>query len=140
MRKKTRTVLALPGGLLLGGWLLAWPGPGLVAAQGAAQEPPPGFELGGDPTAGSKTYKVYCKKCHGKRGNGKGLMAKDLNPKPRDFTDKTRMEKRSDWQIFLGIKEGGPAVGLSDQMTGWKDTLTEQEMRDVAAYIRQFAE
>jgi mono/diheme cytochrome c family protein len=110
-----------------------------VAAHGGAEEPPPGFELGGDPTAGRKIYKQYCKKCHGKKGNGTGLMAKDLNPKPADFTDKVRMEKRSDWQLFLGIKAGGPAVGLSEQMTGWKDTLTEQEMRDVAAYIRQFA-
>ncbi len=136
MRKK-RIVFGLPSGLLLGGSLLL---PlSLVAAQGAAQPPPGGFELGGDPTAGGKVYKQYCKKCHGAKGNGEGLMAKDLNPKPRDFTDQARMGKRSDWQVFLGIKEGGPAVGLSEQMTGWKDTLNEQEMRDVAAYIRQFA-
>jgi len=133
-----RIAFGLSIALLFGGWLLPLGGSGLVAAHGAAQEPPPGFDLGGDPTAGRKIYKMYCKKCHGKRGNGKGLMAKDLNPKPRDFTDKAQMEKRSDWQLFLGIKEGGPAVGLSEQMTAWKDSLTEQEMRDVAVYIRQF--
>ncbi len=134
-----RILFALPGALLLGGWLLPLGGPGLVAHAAAEEAPPAGFELGGDPAAGRRTYKTYCKKCHGKRGNGKGLMAKDLDPKPRDFTDKARMEKRSDWQIFQGIKEGGPAVGLSEEMTSWKDSLTEQEMRDVASYIRQFS-
>jgi len=136
---KKPILFALPAALLLAGWLAPWGGPGLVAAHAAAQEPPPGFELGGDPTAGRKVYKMYCKKCHGKKGNGKGLMAKDLDPKPRDFTDKAHMAKRSDWQIFLGIKEGGAAVGLSEEMTAWKDSLTEQEMRDVASYIRQFS-
>ncbi len=139
MRKKP-ILFALPTALLLGGWILPLGGSGIAAARSAPQEPPPGFELGGDPTAGRKIYKMYCKKCHGKKGNGKGLMAKDLNPKPRDFTDKAQMEKRSDWQIFLGIKDGGPAVGLSEQMTAWKDALTEQEMRDVAVYIRRFTE
>ena len=137
MRK--RTVLALPSALLFGGWLLSLGVSIVVAAPAAAQGPPPGFRLGGDPTEGGRVYKQYCKKCHGTKGDGQGLMAKDLNPKPRDFTDTARMEKRSDWQIFLGIKEGGPAVGLSEQMTGWKDTLSEQEMRDVAAFIRRFA-
>lgn len=111
----------------------------VVGGLAAAQEAPAGFELGGDARAGRVIFKQYCQKCHGKQGNGQGLMAKDLDPKPRDFTDGERMAKRTDWQIFLGIKEGGPAVGLSEQMTGWKDTLNEQEIRDVAAYIRQFA-
>jgi len=119
--------------LLLGGWLATG------ADSKAAQETPPGFELGGNVKAGRKIFKQYCQKCHGKKGNGQGLMAKDLDPKPRNFTDTERMSKRSDWQIFLGIKEGGAAVGLSEEMTSWKDTLTEQEMRNVAAYIRQFA-
>ncbi|MGB6641637.1 MAG: cytochrome c, partial [Thermoanaerobaculia bacterium] len=110
------------------------------AAERTTSRPPPdGWELEGDIENGELIYKQYCQKCHGKRGNGQGTMAKDLNPKPRDFTDKETMLKRSDWEIYLGIKEGGAPVGLSDQMTSWEDALTEEEMSDVAVYIRQFA-
>ena len=101
---------------------------------------PDGWELAGDLDNGKIIFKQYCQKCHGKRGNGQGTMARDLDPKPRDFTDREVMSKRSDWEIYLGIKEGGDPVGLSDQMTAWEDTLSEEEMMDVAVYIRQFAE
>jgi hypothetical protein len=67
------------------------------------------------------------------------MMAKDLDPKPRDFTDTAVMHGRSDWELYLGIKEGGPPVGLSTEMTAWEDTLTEEEMVNVALFIRQFA-
>lgn len=123
---------------LVGVWPLASvPAPTAPAA--VSQEAPEGFALDGDARAGKKVYAQYCQKCHGKKGNGSGMMAKDLDPKPRDFTDAARMGQRSDWQIYLGIKEGGSAVGLSEQMTAWKDSLTDREMRDVAAYIREFA-
>jgi mono/diheme cytochrome c family protein len=101
--------------------------------------PPEDFELVGDEKNGKAVYKVYCKKCHGKRGDGTGIMAVDLKVKPRDFTDGEYMLEQSDWALYLGIKEGGKAVGLSDQMTAWEDTLTEEEMLDVAVYIRTFA-
>ncbi len=101
--------------------------------------PPPGFKLEGDPRRGRIIYKQYCQKCHGKKGDGNGMMAKDLDPKPRNFTDKELMSKLTDWDIYIGIKEGGASVGLSEKMTPWEDTLLEQEMMDVALYIRQFA-
>ena len=99
---------------------------------------PEGWQLAGDAVNGKLIYKQYCQKCHGKRGNGQGTMAKDLEIKPRDFTDEEVMRERSDWEIYLGIKEGGAPVGLSEQMTAWEDTLTEDEMLDVATFVRQF--
>ena len=101
---------------------------------------PEGWELAGDLGNGKIIYKQYCQKCHGKRGNGQGTMAQDLEIKPRDFTDKEVMLTRTDWEIYLGIKEGGSPVGLSEQMTAWEDTLTDEEMLDVAVFIRQFAQ
>lgn len=106
----------------------------------ASRPAPEEWELAGDLDSGKTIYKQYCQKCHGKRGNGQGIMARDLEPKPRDFTDREVMSKRSDWEIYLGIREGGDPVGLSDQMTAWEDTLSEEEIMDVAAYLRQFAE
>ena len=113
----------------------------VAASERTTSRPAPeGWELGGESASGRIIYKQYCQKCHGKRGNGQGTMAKDLDPKPRDFTDQEVMGKRSDWEIYLGIKEGGAPVGLSDQMTSWEDTLTDDEIRNVAAFIRTFAE
>jgi mono/diheme cytochrome c family protein len=137
MRGKQNAIASVA--LAAGAWLASTVGVRGLARPEVVQATPAGFELGGGVKAGAKIYKEYCQKCHGKKGNGQGLMAKDLDTKPRDFTDKNRMGQRTDYQIFLGIKEGGAAVELSEQMTGWKDTLNEQEMRDVAAYIRQFA-
>jgi len=111
-----------------------------ASERGTSRPAPDGWSLEGDADNGELTYKQYCQKCHGKRGNGQGTMAADLAIKPRDFTDVEVMSKRSDWEIYLGIKEGGPPVGLSDQMTAWEDTFSEEEMMDVAAFIRQFAE
>ena len=99
---------------------------------------PAGFKLKGDAKKGKKVYKKFCKKCHGKHGDGGGMMAADLKPKPTDFTH-PGMNERSDWELFVGVREGGAALGLSDKMTPWKDTLTKQEVHDVLTFIRTFA-
>ena len=36
--------------------------------------------------AGRQVYEKYCVGCHGEKGDGKGIAAKDLLVKPRDFT------------------------------------------------------
>ncbi|HHN74235.1 MAG TPA: c-type cytochrome [Acidobacteria bacterium] len=128
------TMALMSGILVLDSWAAASGPPG-----DEVQAAPDGFVLDGDLALGKRIFKQYCQKCHGKKGNGQGIMAKDLDPKPRDFTDKERMSKRSDWQIYQGIKEGGSAVGLSDKMAPWGDTLEDDEILAVGAYIRQFA-
>jgi len=100
---------------------------------------PAGFKLNGDADKGKKAYKTYCTKCHGKKGTGTGLSGKSLKPRPRDFTDK-RMNDRTDWALYVAVRDGGKPLGLSDKMTPWKDTLTDKEIRDVIAYIRLFAQ
>ena len=113
----------------------------LAAGQSEATRPAPDdWLLQGDQDNGMLVYKQYCQKCHGKRGDGQGTMAEDLDPKPRDFTDVEVMSQLSDWDIYLGIKEGGSSVGLSEQMTAWEDALEEEEMQDVAVFLRQFSE
>ena len=138
MKTRRGSVLTLAA-VLLAGWVAASAGVGGVVEAEVARLAPTDWELDGDLDSGLMVYKQYCQKCHGKRGNGQGLMAKDLEPKPSDFTDGSSMHKRSDWEIYLGIKEGGPPVGLSSQMTAWEDTLMEEEMHDVAVFIRSFA-
>lgn len=37
-------------------------------------------------TRGERSYALYCRACHGEKGDGKGPAAKGMRPPPRDFT------------------------------------------------------
>jgi len=123
----------LPTALLLA--LLAL---GLCAALlGAATPPPPdGFQLNGDAERGRAVYAKSCAVCHGVAGDGKSKMAGSLKPKPTDFTNKVLIDQRSDWELYLAVRDGGPALGLSPAMYAWKGLLPDQGIRDAVAYVR----
>lgn len=126
-------LLALSACLLLG-----------VSAQAEGDKtPPPGmenFKIDGDPVKGKEIYKLNCASCHGETGTGDGIAATYLPTKPRDFTDKERMDSIPDWEVFTVIKDGGPSVGLSPLMVGWAAILKgDQAIQDVAAYVRSLA-
>lgn len=107
----------------------------------AAPTPPPppsGFALQGDMGRGKALYASRCAICHGDKGNGQGQL-KGTTPKPTDFTDRAKMGKRSDWELYRVIRDGGPALGLSPQMMPWGQMMTDQEIRDTAAYVRGLA-
>jgi cytochrome c oxidase cbb3-type subunit 3 len=67
-------------------------------------------------------------------------MAKYLEPRPRDLTDAEYMATRSDEEIYLAIRDGGTAVGLTDRMAAWGDLFSDQEIRDLAALVRSFSQ
>ena len=52
-----------------------------LAASAQEQQPPAATEL----TAGQRLYARHCAACHGEQGDGKGLAANWLYPKPRIF-------------------------------------------------------
>jgi cytochrome c oxidase cbb3-type subunit III len=105
----------------------------------AAEPEPPGFHLDGDARRGHLVYARTCILCHGENGNGRGKLAAGLDPKPRDFTAPGLLARRSDWEIYLVIRDGGKAIGLSSKMAGWSKVLKDQEIRDAAAYVRSLA-
>ena len=105
----------------------------------AAEPEPPGFRLDGDAQRGQAVYARTCFLCHGEKGNGRGKLAAGLNPKPRDFTAPGMLARRSDWELYRVIRDGGQAIGLSSKMAGWSKVLKDQEIRDAAAYVRSLA-
>lgn len=119
--------------------ILAGAGPFLVlvlvlsAGQLAAQEKK------ADPVAGKAKYETLCVGCHGVSGKGDGPAAAALNPKPRNYTDKKYMGTMKDEDIFKITKEGGAAVGKSQLMPAWGAALSDQDIRNIVAYIRTFA-
>jgi len=114
---------------------------GLAVSLAAATVPPEpqGFKLNGDPARGKVVFDRSCALCHGPAGRGDGAMAPSLDPKPQDLTDRTVMARRSDWEIYLVIRDGGKVLGLSPQMYSFKNILEDQQIRDVAMYVRRLA-
>jgi cytochrome c oxidase cbb3-type subunit 3 len=113
---------------------------GIATAVLAAPPPaPPGFRLDGDAQRGRASFVKRCAICHGEAGDGRGKLAAGLDPKPTDFTAPGALAGHSDWEIYLAVRDGGQAVGLSPKMLGWGKLLSDREIRDAAAYVRSLA-
>ncbi|MGH7184085.1 MAG: c-type cytochrome [Nitrospiraceae bacterium] len=76
-----------------------------------------------------------CFNCHGKDGDGKGPLAAQLNPPPRNFQHYGFWRHRTEGEIFWVVKNG--VVGTS--MVGFGGQLTDEEMWSLIQYVRSFA-
>lgn len=90
-----------------------------------------------DPAYGKQLYRAYCTQCHGITGEGDGVNAPELSVQPRNHTDREEMSARTDDELFKAIKKGGQAVNKSVLMPNWDANLSDSEIRDVVAYLRQ---
>lgn len=89
-----------------------------------------------DPGHGKQLYRAYCTQCHGVTGHGNGINAARLSVQPRNHTDRAEMAARSDQDLFKAIKEGGQAVNKSVLMPNWDGNLSDNDIHDVVAYLR----
>ncbi|MBI2535621.1 MAG: cytochrome c, partial [Gemmatimonadetes bacterium] len=83
-----------------------------------------------DPEVGRAIFKAQCVACHGPGGKGNGPAAPALNPRPANLADAARMEKLSD-DSLLQIVTAGRLT-----MPGYGKTLTPEQVREGAAYVR----
>jgi len=97
-----------------------------------------GVVLAADLSAARDNFDGQCAKCHGEAGRGDGPSGAALTVRPRDFTDCSRMSKESDERILKIIKRGGEAGGLSKEMPAWGEAFDDDEIKGLAAYVRQF--
>ena len=86
---------------------------------------------------GKALYQTYCVQCQGVNGDGKGINAPHLSVQPRNHTDRTEMSARTDEDLFKAIKEGGQAVNKSVLMPNWDGNMSDEEIHDVVAYLRE---
>lgn len=86
-----------------------------------------------DIAAGKKVYEDRCAKCHGLTGKGDGPKAKTLKKKPRDYTDKVKMDQLTDAKLKEEILNG------KKPMPAFKGKIDEKTIDDVLAYIRTFS-
>ncbi len=91
---------------------------------------------------GELLFRRHCASCHGDLGDGAGLAAAYLFPKPRDFTTgvyKFRStptgEPPTDADLLLTLKRG---VG-GTSMPAW-DRLPDADLTALVAYIKQFSD
>jgi mono/diheme cytochrome c family protein len=84
------------------------------------------------------TFMVYCARCHGEGGQGDGTDGASLAVKPRDFSNCALMNKIPDATIINAIKNGGASVGVSKDMPAWGEGLNDQQIHELAGYVRSF--
>ena len=90
---------------------------------------------GGDARRGQAIFLQDCQGCHGPdgKGGGKGFM-----PHVGPLARKGYIETLPDDYLADVIAEGGAAAGKSAFMPVWKNTLSQQDIADVVAFIRTF--
>ena len=62
---------------------------------------------------GKSVYEKYCIYCHGERGEGDGVVAPTLNPKPRNFRTQQFAQGSSVAEIFATLGTGVPGTGMA---------------------------
>jgi mono/diheme cytochrome c family protein len=102
-----------------------------AGAAAAASEAPPGGEL----------YQKLCSQCHGENGDGKGVAAARLVPRPRDFTAgkfKVRTTPNgalpTDADLLRVIRDGMPYTS----MPGWSH-LSDAQLEELVAAVKSFS-
>ncbi len=80
---------------------------------------------------GQKLFHRHCTGCHGPTGKGDGYAL--LGPTPADLTAPA-MAGTSDADLLATLHRGRP------NMPPWNKRLSEQQRRDVIAYVRTLAQ
>jgi mono/diheme cytochrome c family protein len=112
---------------------LLWLATGGVAAQSKVDPSEVERFTDGDAARGATLYQRYCRGCHGEDGRG---GAHTFMPHIGNLTKKDYIEFIPDGFLFTVIAEGGVAVGKSGYMPAWRGTLSEQDIKDVIAFVR----
>ncbi len=88
----------------------------------------------GNPKHGQVVYGQLCLRCHGQKLDGRGPEAKFLTVPPTDLQSLSSRTK-NDWELLIIISHGV----MFTAMHGFRDVLSEQDIRDVLSYIRMEA-
>lgn len=80
---------------------------------------------------GQALYLERCAVCHGPQGRGDGPEAPFLSPRPASLISAGSSVK-SDTELLAVIANGKPRTA----MPAWRDRLSEEQRREVLAYIR----
>jgi cytochrome c553 len=80
-------------------------------------------------------WEKHCQKCHGADGKGQTVMGKKL--KVKDYTDAKVQESFKDEEAIKVTKEG-KNEGDKNLMPKFSDKLSDDEIKELTAYVRKF--
>jgi cytochrome c553 len=98
----------------------------------------PSGNLRGNAARGQKLHVENCAECHGLDGKAEVIVL-HMDQPPKDQSDAAYMKTLPDAYLYLAICKGGQGVGRSFVMPGWGNYLTDQEIRDLVAWVRTFS-
>jgi len=79
------------------------------------------------------TFKTLCVRCHGEKGDGKGINYLYLDPAPRDLTRAEFMVSKPQERFIASIRDG--VAGTS--MPAWGKSLSDEQVKGVLDYVWQ---
>jgi mono/diheme cytochrome c family protein len=87
---------------------------------------------------GARIYQRLCSNCHGRQGKGdSNEYMESIGHKPADHTDVVAMQRLSDTELFLALRDGVKDKRGWLTMPPWASVLTPTEMWDVITYVRR---
>lgn len=96
----------------------------------------------GNADNGKVVYDKWCAGCHGENGDGEGVAASYMLPRPRDFTRGVYQIRTTasgdlptDADLRRMITEGMPG----STMPAWGEKLSAGQINDVIAYVKSFS-
>lgn len=98
----------------------------------------PTGELRGDGARGKALFLENCAECHGADGKGE-VIVMHMDTPPRDQSDPAYMKTLPDAYLYMAICKGGAGVGKNFVMPAWGAHLTDQDIRDLIAWVRGFS-
>jgi mono/diheme cytochrome c family protein len=113
----------------------------LLGAPSVATETSNVNGITGSAEGGKMLYRRFCIGCHGPDGNGQGMNAQWIDPKPRDFTEATFKCRSTptgtlptDDDLYNAITRGF----VDTNMPSWRP-LSSQQRADLVAFIKTWS-
>ena len=75
-----------------------------------------------------------CSICHGREGDGKGSLASQFDPPPRNFRCAQTIEGVPDGQLFWIIRFGSPGTAMPSH-----PRLSDEQVWQIVAFVRNLA-
>jgi high-affinity iron transporter len=88
-----------------------------------------------DLRAARELYAARCATCHGAEGHGDGPAARGLEPRPSDFHDRERFDRRSAYALYSTITLGVPRTA----MAAFAD-LSDEQRWGLALHVASLAD
>jgi mono/diheme cytochrome c family protein len=81
-----------------------------------------------------KEAKPACEMCHGIKGDGKGPLASQFDPRPRNFACAQTVTGIPDGQLFWIVRNGSPGTS----MPGF-NRLSDEQIWTIVLHLRRLA-